>query len=304
VGNLDTSSLEYMCCFNAPVQGVSQTKILVFPTKDGRQVTLYQNKVGVVGGGRGTKAEDEKKKADIVAQQEKAKYENAMILPCPLKTGHKVQLLDLSKDNFSFERVENFFPKKPATRSRGVLAGIDKSHQSHLEVVEIGEYFVSIAENFGDLKRIDPSVFKVSDNIQNVFSKHYVDGFGFIICAFNPNKKVEGGHPIGYVHDLLPDGKMFVPCRHEHGAYSTKAQEHFDHVIYSVNTKKGTDTGDTRDEILQANPSWSIIEGVTENAALTSDLLAPLYPEKITALRRRRIDGFFKNDDLEFSLAA
>lgn len=51
------------------------------------------------------------------------------------------------------------------------------------------------------------------------------------------------------MHDLLPDGRLFVPCRHEHG-HGTKDKEDFDHEIFSVNTQ-GEAAGDTRDEKLK-----------------------------------------------------
>jgi len=289
-----------MCCFNRPVQGVSQTRILVAPTKDGRQITVYEHKVGVIGGGRGRK-EDEEKKDKIKKEQEKAKYGNAMILPCPLKAGSKVQLLDLSKDSFSFERVENYFPKEPVPQSRGVrLHKPVTTDNSKLAVHEVGAYFVSIAENLGDLKRIDPAVFTVSENIEHLFAAHYAAGFGFIVCCFNPDKAIVDGHPIAYVHDVMPDGRFFVPCRHEHG-HGTQAMETFDHFIYSLNTGKG-DAGDTRDEILAAHPQWLYDKDFAADTAVTSALMAPLYAP-VTALRRRRIQGKFKNDDLIFVAA-
>jgi len=260
-------------------------------------VTLYQNKVGVTGGGgRGS---DLKKKA-IEEKQEKEKYGNAMILPCPLKQGQKVELLDLSKDNFKFDRIDSHFPHAPIEmKKRDKAKSKTSSAQPHLEVHEVGEYFVSIAENLGDLQRIDPAVFKVSSNIEELFTKHYASGFGFIICAFNPEAKIEGGHPIGYVHDLLPDGRLFVPCRHEHG-HGTKEKEHFDHFIYSINTAKG-ESGDTAAEMLALHPGWDASK-VTAESALKSDKLQPLYP-KIEVLRRRRIGGAFANEDLIFARA-
>jgi len=282
-----------MCCFNRPVEGVSKTRILVLPTKDGRQITVYENTVEVVGSAR-TEKEKAKKEA-LVSEKEKEKYENAMILPAPLKAGSTVQLLDLSNDNFSFDRIENFFPKAPKNRSRG-SAPSSRLAASHLVIHEIGAYFVSVAENLGDLSRIDPSVFKVSPNIQEVFSNHYSKGFGFVICCFNPNKKI-AGHPIAFIHDVMADGKIFVPCRHEHG-HGTKKTEKFDHFIYSVNTAAG-ESGETRDEILAKHPDWEYDKEFVASVAVTSDLMAEYYPT-ISALRRLRIEGDHKNDDLIF----
>jgi len=285
-----------MCCFNRPVSEVNKTRILVLPTKDGRQVTVSENVVGV-SGGRGKK--DEAKRQAIEAKQ-KEKYENAMILPAPLKAGSKVQLLDLSKDKFKFASLEAYFPhrvEKEKEKSKGKkFLKNQKDDKAPLEVHEVGAYFVSIAENLADLDRIDPTVFKVSSTIQELFGKHYREGFGFIICCFNPDKKIDGQHPIAYVHDVMADGRLFVPCRHEHG-HGTKAEEHFDHYIYSVNT--GEDAGMTRAEMMSQLGEWACNEKVSELDALRSDVLQPFLPA-VTDLRRRQILGMFKNDDLIF----
>jgi len=223
-----------MCCFNREVAGVHQTKIFVSPTKNGRQVTVYDNMVS--GGGR-----------LVVKAANAPQYDNAMILPCPLKSGADVTLLDLSNDSFSFQRLHLFFPqeedKEAKSNSRGMRQAVESSH---LEVHVVGGYLVSIAKTVDDLKRVDPKVFQVSDTIDQLFRKVYATGFGFVICCFDPAAGVKG-HPIGYVHDLLPDGSLFVPCRHEHG-HGTKETEKFSHEIYSLNAT-GKEAGSTRAEL-------------------------------------------------------
>jgi len=321
-----------MCCFNVPVSEVNKTKILVAPTKAGRQVTVYENVVGVTGGNRGG-AKAEKQIAEIKEKQAKAKYENAMLLPCPLKDGQDVQLLDLSKDSFKFDRIKLYFPEyvKPASRGREKKSKSAQSVEKNLVVHEVGAYFVSIAKNYSDLDRIDPTVFKVSPTITQLFGQHYKSGFGFIVCCFNPEKKIDP-HPIGYVHDLLPDGRMFVPCRHEHG-HGTKPMEKFDHEIYSLNSL-GEVAGHTREELLAKNPAadgeeheekatkpepslirvgideshggkWQLKPNApaTPSAAINSPLLAQHLPDNIKSFRQRLIQGSFKNDDLIFALA-
>jgi len=287
-----------MCCFSAPVEEVKQTRILVLPTKDGRQVTVYENHVGVTGD---VEDEDDKKKKDaILAANEKAKYENAMILPCPLKAGAKVQLLDLSKDNFSFERLESYFPQYVFDSEGDDDEGDGGEDHGALEIFEVGAYFVSIAEKLEDLKRIDPKVFKVSANLDLVFQQHYKSGYGFVVCCFNQNKKIEG-HPIAYVHDLMSDGKMFVPCRHEHG-HGTKEKEAFDHFIYSVNTKGDEASGMSKADLLKEAQYQMVQKALSENEALASSAMGRFYPQ-VKMIRRRRIMGKYKNDDLIFTIA-
>jgi len=92
--------------------------------------------------------------------------------------------------------------------------------------------------------------FQVSDTIDELFRRHYAEGFGFVICCFDPSKGVSG-HPIAYEHDLMPDGTMFVPCRHEHG-HGTKETEDFSHEIYSLNSEK--EAGRSRNDLGYKGP--------------------------------------------------
>ena len=88
----------------------------------------------------------------------------------------------------------------------------------------VGNYFISLAEDTADLERIDPAVFvvrndfcsdllsrismmseclevyqqflQVSDEIKSLFGKYYAEGYGFVVCSFDPNKTMQA-HPIG-----------------------------------------------------------------------------------------------------------
>lgn len=46
-------------------------------------------------------------------------------------------------------------------------------------------------------------------------------------------------HPIGYIHERLPDGRLFVPTRHAHGSGDT-GEDHadWDHDIFLWGTEK------------------------------------------------------------------
>jgi len=139
-----------------------------------------------------------------------------------------------------------FFPKAAEEkRSRSSAVETQSNAKDHLEVHAVGAYLISIAKSVEDLRRIDPSVFKVSDTIDVLFRQHYAEGFGFVICRFDATKGVQG-HPIGYVHDPMPNGTLFVPCRHEHG-HGTTETENFSHEIYSLNT--GKEAGSTRADL-------------------------------------------------------
>jgi len=172
----------------------------------------------------------------------------------------------------------------------------------------VGNYFISLAESLDDLDRIDPEVFKVSPNIKDLFSKHYALGFGFVICSFDPNKTMQA-HPIGYVHDLMDGGKMFVPTRHQH-TEDVKATEKFDHEIYSINTTAEGGAGLSVEEVERKNSGVGEKGEFTKRLSTTdemtkvlqSDVLTPLYPP-VQSLRQRKVNGLFNNVDFVFVVA-
>jgi hypothetical protein len=267
-------------------------------------VTIYENFVGVTG--RGAKAEG------LAAKQEKELHSrNAMILPCPLKAGSTVQLLDLSKDAFRFDSLQACFPvfveqEREKSRGRSALHG----HAKKLEVHQVGAYQMSVALSLPDLARIDPSVFVVAPNIQALMSKHYSNGFGFIICVFDPSKEMKP-HPIGYVHDKLSATELFVPCRHEHG-HGDQQKERFDHFLYSLGTTAAGEAGQTPAEAhvaLEARakgPVSGIVQTpktVVEAVINDSAVLKPLLVAS-TVLRRSILQGMHDNKDLVFTVTA
>ena len=59
---------------------------------------------------------------------------------------------------------------------------------------------MSVAGSLEDLKRIDKDVFVLADNVEEILSHKYNNGFGFLICVIVKGKKK---HPIAYTHSLL-----------------------------------------------------------------------------------------------------
>lgn len=77
-----------MCIFTAPVRRVANTRILVAPLLEGRQLTVYENNV----------------------EQNQKTARNAMVLPVP--SGAPVTMVDLSiyRGNL-WDDCESFFPQ-------------------------------------------------------------------------------------------------------------------------------------------------------------------------------------------------
>lgn len=239
-----------MCCFNRPIQMVAATRILVAPTKDGRQVTVYENKVG--------DSAPPPLLAPSPPPPPAEEDQNAMVLPAPLKPNATLRLLDFSQDSFSFTDLDDWFPKiYSPVRSAMARGALMQMNSAYLEVESVGNYLISVAHSLDDLDRIDPSVFQVSPQLKELFSEHYAEGFGFVICTFNPKKPMKA-HPIGYIHDFEPNGKMFVPTRHLHDLKPHETEK-FDHLLFSLNTMNDDESGPSAEEIEKEN--YRIIHG-------------------------------------------
>ncbi len=180
-----------MCIISEPVESVAKTKILVAPDATGtRQLTVYSNAV------------------------DNNSPNNAMLLPVP--NPQTVQFHDLSKYKNIFSDCDNSF-YKPVSRSLGLSFNSADSYSAKsakLEVFDVGSYKVSLAMGVKDLKRVDESVFSLSDGCYEMMVQEYSDPvFGFVICKLNTGR--EEYHPMGYSHEIY-QGKMFIPTKHYH----------------------------------------------------------------------------------------
>lgn len=204
-----------MCMVSLPAK-LKNTNILVAPnTKTGRQLTVYSNDVA-------------NKEAD-----------NAMVIPVPFP--ESVEFVDLSGYSKIFADAEKSFPKefyRDLSKSYSANS-FSRDSSRTLEVHSVGDYQCSIAMNIDDIKNVDTSVFKLSDELSLVLEDHYKsEHWGFIICKLKNNTikdigiktfkfLVEGPwsqsnnnykkyHPFAYTHKIV-GGKMFIPTRHYHG---------------------------------------------------------------------------------------
>jgi hypothetical protein len=304
-----------MCLFNGSIQEVSTTKIFVSPVTDNnnvtKQVTVYSNAV---------KAEVETQKSFSGWLGKKDTTTFAMVLPFPVPShlknnvpaseSHKyeanvdvIQLVDLQvfEENYGkfFDIVKDIFPQPKSNSMYFALSSSSRS--APLQVVQVGDYQASVARTFEDLNRIDQTVFKLTNNLAQVLKHKYADGFGFVICAFDPTKKVDtnsqDSHPIAYIHHLSPDGSLFVPTRHEHG-HSADSQESFDHEIFSMNTNAFSQIAKSvSEESVLKNPFYS-----SARTALDRTMGHTLPVTKLT--RKVTIKGPFKNEDLAFTIVS
>lgn len=181
-----------MCIITGTVSRVAKTKIYVSAdTKKQRQITIYSNEVNTP-------------------------RENAMVLPVPHP--ETVDLVDLSSYPELFGDCATCFRLIP-TRSWGLTdsdsAGyLSVPNSQTLEVLDVGSYRASLVPSLNDFARLDTSVFQISPELIALLTKHYVSGFGFIVCQLKSGNHLY--HPFAYTHALADNGKLFVPTRHFH----------------------------------------------------------------------------------------
>merc|ERR1711879_709108 len=129
-----------------------------------------------------------------------------------------------------FDECDRCFYNPPPPKS-SFSASCEEESDDLLEVQACGSYLCSIAAGLHDLRRIDPSVFEVSADIDKLLEKHYGEDFGFVICKLTDAGKQ---HPLGYFTELRSD--FFVPTRHDHG--DGEEDPEWDHKIYSFGCEK------------------------------------------------------------------
>merc|ERR1719336_692721 len=125
-----------------------------------------------------------------------------MILPF---RGESCQLIDFTNYSNLFDDCDQCFYNPPPRKS-SFSDSCEEDSEGFLEVQSCGSYLCSIAAGLNDLRRIDPSVFEVSADIDKLLEEHYAEDFGFVIC-----KLTDAGqqHPLGYLTDLRND--FFIP---------------------------------------------------------------------------------------------
>jgi hypothetical protein len=209
-----------MCIFSGPVGAVSRTNILVgavmqshvvtvrdrqggsrrvrrpVPDKPAMQLTIYSNTVQLNSGSHGEPT--------------------AMILPFPLIKGkNRIKLYDFSKYPKLFKDLDKMFKK---VSRGGDMLSFDSDYMAQnsgrLKIHNVGSYKASIVPSYDSFKKLETSKFNMSPSVVKLLAQFYSTGFGFIVCQIRQNASY---HPFAYIHEMMTDGKLFVPTKHHHG---------------------------------------------------------------------------------------
>lgn len=179
-----------MCIISNPIESVSATKILIAPNyKLNRQLTVYSNNVN------------------------NTSNNNAMILPVP--NPQTIKLHDLSNYTQLFDDCNACFINNTNFGRGNYSTNSTNSFSLKLPIFNVGSYQASIALSLEDIKRVDSSVFTLSDGCYELLLKEYSNPiFGFIICKLENSQKKY--HPFAYSNDIY-NNKLFIPTKHYHG---------------------------------------------------------------------------------------
>lgn len=184
-----------MCIFSGEVESVTNTRILISPLDENKQLTVYENQV------------------------QQSQKRNAMVLPVP-NGGDGIALLDLSniKGDIWASCEALFLPQ-----TLGLFTNsLSTKSSEFLEVFKVGGYLCSIALSIDDLSRISTNHFDLPPNIAAILRDNYAQGFSFVVCVFEGNV---AAHPIAYISSRLANGRCFIPTRHAHGGDNRKEKE-------------------------------------------------------------------------------
>lgn len=234
---------------------------------------------------------DKAKKRQFIAYSNKMftkEKNNAMILPYP--NPESIILHDLSNYTKLFVDCESCFPMFKFTNSMSDDNDSMRS-VSYLEVLNVGDYQVSVCKKVDDFDRVNPNVFSLNPHVKILLNKKYSKGFGFLVCKFKENKQYDFS-PFGYSHDIASFG-MFVPTRHFHDGTNEELYPRYDHAIYVINDNLN----------LKIDMSINNYKGMSTKTSKTNNIDYKKINfdfDDFISIRKIEIDSYYNNGDFIF----
>lgn len=194
-----------MCCFSAPVDAVSRTRIFARSSEKGRQYLAYEMHFS-------------------------AKQDLAMILPIPVPAkpaDDAVRFVSLKDYRAFFDALDSMFPKprslglepKPAAPEAAVAS-------APLPVVEVGDFEASFVPSVPEFSRLDAR-FRLPEGTWDKLPAYR--SYGFAVFKLKPGTR--RAHPMAFEFPRANPDRLFFPTVHIHdGTVQEKAE--FDHELY------------------------------------------------------------------------
>lgn len=192
-----------MCIIQGENVHVSNTCLLISPTTNGQQLTVYANTVKL----------------------DNSRVQGAMILPYP--SGQLATFINLQGCENLFTELATVFT--PLSRSVNFFTN---QCDSLLEVENVGSYNVSNVPSLDDFPRLNREIFTIDPRVFNCLQEYYREGFSFVVCQLQADAEY---HPFAYIHNRQPNGQLFIPTRHFHLGEDGQNHTDWDHQIYTWN---------------------------------------------------------------------
>lgn len=222
-----------MGLFSGPIGEATQTKILVgkvFPARvDAEKRGPTKRLVKTIIGARQLQLTVY---ANIVSIHSRQTDNNCyMILPIPLIKGrNRIKILQFERytDIFgSFDRMMSH-----ARRGGAESGGIDwdavfnpKKQKALIEITDKKRYRAYLVPSYTALAKSSEDKFAISGDLIKKIEAFYAKGFAFIICSIDKSAQYK---PIGYIHEIRDDGRLFIPTRIAHGKITAEPFKYFD----------------------------------------------------------------------------
>lgn len=128
------------------------------------------------------------------------KSRTAMIIPFPIRSDRSNRFKLFSFGNYGsvFDDIELLFDTKP-------------SNTSDQQFSTSGNYIITVIKSIAGFDAINPDLFTLGNQAKSIIKQYYSTGFGFILAILKHNAQYK---PFGYCHELLANGKLFIPIRH------------------------------------------------------------------------------------------
>ncbi|TWT31895.1 hypothetical protein [Blastopirellula retiformator] len=260
-----------MCIFSQPVISVGATRIFACATTDGKQRLVYQ-------------------------MQYDSPYENAMILPLPVRTpasDASLRFIDLQGYGAFFDDLELGFPWE-MQRGIGCASPPTNSAAGNLQVFQVGNYVASFVPRLADFARLDPQFTLPAATWDEI--PGYRD-FGFAV--FQLAAGTIEPHPIAFEFETATTDSLYFPTRHIHDG-EVHDREEFDHVLYLQHAGF-----DSRVYGYQNSDVPDQATGLIRSKYVAGDFCDPAKGSKVIdpdlLVHRRLISGMAPNDDVRIA---
>lgn len=149
-----------------------------------------------------------------------------MIIPFPqMARTRRFKILNISNYDEIFRDFNTFFKENKPLKTDGIKWDTWDDDEDITDINK-NEYEPKVVSNFIELFR-NKEKLHISNQTLSYVKQFYSENFSFIVCPITITSSFK---PLAFIHELMPDGKLFVPTRHFTGQQKIMSQYHADEV--------------------------------------------------------------------------